>query len=148
MGFLDFKNGGSEEKAISEQRYLTAEERWSLRRMTQDLDDGLMHNKLGPEAEKTFNRMAERLELRPRDPFGDRAVAISSKEAEALDQFQKMYEKTASNVYPGNIEMEANAGVIRDALDRTKAPEGARVLKMESQNNGKTIPRPRPSWSR
>jgi hypothetical protein len=79
MGFLDWmkKSKDNREDAGKAKAFLSIEERWALRRMTQQFDDGIVGYKQGGEWEKTFNTTAERLTLRFQDPFGDRPVSIN-----------------------------------------------------------------------
>ncbi len=91
--------------------------------MTQHLDDGLVVHKLGADSEKAFNGMAERLSLRPRDPFAGQPVSISPKEAEAVKAFQSAYEQDAREVYPGNRQMRSDAEAVRQALERDGKPK-------------------------
>jgi hypothetical protein len=144
MGFLDWMKGNNpdiKERAGERKVSLSHAERWALRRMTQQFDDGLVGHKHGGAWEKTFNEMAERLTLRFRDPFGDRPMRISPKEAEALNEFQKMYAREAGDIYPGNGQMQCDASSIRDALDRSGAPETPVVRKKKAsrQRSGNDI---------
>jgi hypothetical protein len=120
MAFLDWVkrsvkswSDGKEQKVS-----LSSAERWALRRMIGHYDDGIVGHGQRGEWEKTFNAMAERLSIRFRDPFGDASVRISAKEVEALRHFQGMYERDVSSEYPGSIQMQSDAGAIRDALER------------------------------
>jgi hypothetical protein len=136
MGFLDWmkRNDGGKENAGKEQKvFLSQGERWALRRMTQHFDDGLVGYQQGGDWEKAFNKMAERLDLRPRDAFGDRPVSIGPKEAQALREFQKVYEHDADGVYPGNSQMRSDAEAIREALDRDGKPEMRSVARRAGQ---------------
>jgi len=132
MGLLDWikKSDGSKENTLQERNvFLSHSERSALRRMTQHFDDGLVGYKRGGNWEKPFNEMAERLNLRPRDPFGNGPVSISPKEAQALRDFQRTYERDADGVYPGNSQMRSDAESIRDALDRDGRPERQSVAR-------------------
>jgi hypothetical protein len=131
MGFLDWmrkKDGGAAAVVKEQSVSLSYGERCALRRMTQHFDDGLVGCKHGGDWEKTFDKMAERLSLRPRDPFGDQPVSISAREAEALRKFQKVYEEDANGVYPGNQQMQSDAEAVRHALEREGKPETPSVI--------------------
>jgi hypothetical protein len=127
------KSKDNREDAGKAKAFLSIEERWALRRMTQQFDDGIVGYKQGGEWEKTFNTTAERLTLRFQDPFGDRPVSISPKEAEALDRFQKVYEREVTDQYPGSGQMQSDASAIRDALDRNGAPGQKPMSRKRSQ---------------
>jgi hypothetical protein len=75
--------------------FLSYGERCALRRMIAHFDDGLVGHKQAGNWNKAFDGMAERLGLRPRDPFGDQPVRISDQEAEALRSFQRVYNHDA-----------------------------------------------------
>ena len=103
MGSLDWMKGHGKGAEKEPKVFLSHGDRWALRRMIQHFDDGLLGNQ-GGEWRKTFDKMAERLTLRFRDPFGDRSVSVSAKEAEALSAFQNMYERHAADgKCPGTV---------------------------------------------
>jgi hypothetical protein len=148
MGIRNWMKRNNGSNAIPEAQYLTHDERSTLRRMVQRLDDGLVGKQERGDWEKTFNQMADRLMLRPSDPFGDRAKAISPEEAKALGEFQKMYEQAADSIYPGSPEMKSDACSIRDALDRSGRPQNSPAREMQSEGVEKAVRRATPSWER
>jgi hypothetical protein len=103
--------------------FLSYGERWALRSMTEHFDDGLVGYKQDGDWEKTFDKMAERLSLRPRDPFGDSASKHRREGGEGAQQVSEDIRDGCQWGLSGNQQMRSDAKRIGDALKRDGKPE-------------------------